>query len=277
MSTLSSTIDIDLRHPEEWRLSLRIEPKRVRFVAHSDCERDSLVGRDIELAGDCGEGIGALEGCIYDNPFFLQDFKQVRIVAQSMRFMVVPEAVAAEHELAARAFAALYGNAEGDIVADVLRGCGAAVVFELPAGMLPFLNRTFFNVPVRHHLSALCEHFAKVGGRSGSGRLYAYLHDDMADVVLFKGSGLALANTFGCRTADDAAFYILSVWNQHNLSQATDELQLTGPRETRDEVAQRLREYVTYVMPVMYPVAAMKMGKDSMKAPFDLILTSLQP
>ena len=42
-----------------------------------------------------------------------------------------------------------------------------------------------------------------------------------------------------------------------------------------EAVAPMLREYVTYVMPAIFPAAAMRIGMDAMKAPFDLILMSL--
>ena len=55
----------------------------------------------------------------------------------------------------------------------------------------------------------------------------------------------------------------------------TDELQLIGDRTVRDAVAPMLRNYVTYVMPAIFPAASMRMGHDAVKTPFDLILLLL--
>ena len=59
------------------------------------------------------------------------------------------------------------------------------------------------------------------------------------------------------------------------LNPTTDELQLIGDRTVRDAVAPMLRNYVTYVMPAIFPAASMRMGHDAVKTPFDLILLLL--
>lgn len=275
MSTLSNTIDNDIQHPEEWRLSLRIDEKCVSFTAHSDVERDSLLFRKVEL--DCGadEFLRPLENCIYDNPFFLLDFKQVRVALHSMRYIIVPDDIAADTELAERAFVTMYGAISGNLIIDQLKGCGAAIVFEAESGVLPFLNRTFNNPPVRHHLSAICEYFAKKCDATDADRQYVYLHDNRADVVMFKNGRFAFANSFECHSAADTVFFALDAWNEYELDALNDELQIAGDKAAREEVVPMLKKYVTYVMPVIFPAAAMKMGQDAMKAPFDLILMSL--
>lgn len=276
MSTLSSSIEVEIQHPEEWKLSLRIENRCVRLIAYSDAIENSMISRGISLDAETDGYLHALENCIYDNPFFLSEFKQVRIALHSMRFLVVPEAIATDNGLAEMAFKAVYADATGDIIIDHLAGCNAAIVFEAPKGVLPFINRTFNNPPVRHHLSTVCEHFADKCASAGVGKTYLFLHDDSADVFIFKpGVGLTFANTFECRTANDAAYFILNAWKSYGLDVKNDELQIAGDKTLREQVAPTLRKYVTYVMPFIFPAAAMRMGQDAMKAPFDLILMSI--
>lgn len=275
MSMLSNTIDIEIQHPGEWKLSLRIDEKCVRFTAHSDVELNSLVSQKVELSGGEGDFLRSLENSIYDNPFFLLDFKRVSIALHSMRHIVLPDEFADNQELAERAFSAMYGTIDGDVIVDRLNGCGAAIAFEAPHGVLAFLNRTFNNPPVRHHLSALCEYFAAKNDHADVDRQYMYLHDGLADVLVFKEGRFVLANTFECRTADDTAFFALDIWNMQELDAFNDELQIAGDKSVREAVTPILKKYITYVMPVIFPAAAMKIGQDSMKAPFDLILMSL--
>lgn len=274
MSSLSNTVNIEIQHPEEWRLSLRIEEKCVRFIANSDIEQDSLISRVVELNIGDDNFLHSLESCIYDNPFFLLDFKQVNIAIHSMRYMLVPLEMACG-DMTEKAFAAMYGEPKGDLYVERLENCGVAIVFEIPDGVLPFLNRTFNNPPVHHHLSAICRHFAQKSKLSGVGKEYVYLHDDMADVLIFKKDKFTFANTFECRTADDAVFFILNAWQEYGLDVFNDELQIAGNKSAREAIAPVLRKYVTYVMPAIFPAAAMKIGQDCMKAPFDLILMSL--
>jgi hypothetical protein len=53
-----------------------------------------------------------------------------------------------------------------------------------------------------------------------------------------------------------------------------DELQLSGDKAVRDELMPQLRKYISFVMPIIFPASAMKIGQDAIKAPFDLILLS---
>jgi hypothetical protein len=55
----------------------------------------------------------------------------------------------------------------------------------------------------------------------------------------------------------------------------TDELQLTGDGGQRASMTPELRKYVKYVMPAVYPAAAMRLGRNAMQAPLELILLAL--
>lgn len=275
MSTPSEAFNIEIQHPELWTLAMRIEPQRALVAAHCPAERDSLTCLTVEFDKAQNDSLHALQSAVYDNPFFLYEFGSVKIVVHSMRFILVPQAVADDLDLAHRSWSVLYGEPSGDISVDILAGCNAAIVFETLPGLLPFLNRTFYNPPIRHHLSALSEYFASLNVNSSRSRLYAYLHDKRADIILFRSGKLVFANTFNCLNADDAAFYILALCNQHHIDAVNDEIQLAGDKTTRDAVAERLRNYVTYVMPTMYPIAATKIGRNSVVAPLDLILSSI--
>lgn len=275
MSIPSEAFNIEIQHPELWTLAMRIEPRRALVAAHCPAERDSLIYRTVEFDKAQEDPLHALQSAVYDNPFFLYEFGSVKIVLYSMRFIIVPQAIADDYDLSKRSWSILYGEPTGDISVDSLAGCNAAIVFETTHGLLPFLNRTFYNPPIRHHLSTLCEYFANLNVNFSRSRLYAYLHDKRADIILFRAGKLAFANTFQCLNADDAAFYILALCNQHHIDPVNDEIQLSGDKTTRNAVAERLRNYVTYVMPAMYPISATKIGRNSVVVPLDLILSSI--
>lgn len=282
MSTLSNTLDIKIEHPEQWRLSLCIDRKRIRLIAYSDIEKDSLISRSVELKRGEEDFLKALESCVYDNPFFLYDFKQVRVAISSMRYMFVPEEISDNERLTKESFATLYGasgeDGEGtsEIVVDKLRNCNAAVAFDVPKGVVPFLNRTFHNPPIRHHLSALCEYFATKNILTSVGSEYVYMHDNVVDILVFKKNTFAYANSFEYHTSDDILFYALSVWNEYSMDALNDELQIAGDKNTKEVISPILKNYITYVLPIVFPLSAIKkISQDSVKAPFDLILMSL--
>ena len=67
----------------------------------------------------------------------------------------------------------------------------------------------------------------------------------------------------------------MNAWRANGLDQLTDELQLTGDADMRAAMTPALRDYVKYVMPAVYPAAAMQLGRNAMQAPLELILLAL--
>ena len=78
-----------------------------------------------------------------------------------------------------------------------------------------------------------------------------------------------------CTAPDDVVYYALHAWQSFNLEATRHELFITGEKALRDAVIPTLRKYVSYVMPSIFPAAALKIGQDAVKAPFELILLAL--
>ena len=95
------------------------------------------------------------------------------------------------------------------------------------------------------------------------------------DLAIYHGSQLQCVNSYSFSSQEDAVYYALGAWRAHGLDQLTDELQLMGDRETCAALTPKLREFVKLVMPAVYPAAAMRLGRNAMQAPLELILQAL--
>lgn len=275
MSNISNfTQDINIMHPDAWKLALRIDPTGLQFSMHSIIEENSLIYRDYRF-GNTSEGyLKTLENTIYDNPVFIQDFNMSTILIESYKFLVIPQEFSGEESIRDM-FLYSFPGFNGDILTNKLIRNKATIAFGVEKGVESFLNRTFNNPPVYHHLTPLCEYFHKKSRLGNVSKLYVHLRKGIMDICAFNKNGLALANTFRFNHNDDALFYILNVWQQLKLDIMNDELQISGDRELRDELLPLLRKYITYVMPLVFPSALLKAGKDAMNAPFDLIILPL--
>lgn len=272
MSNLSTvTDDITVKRPELWTLMLAVGERRLQFILFTPAQENSLIAREIPLR-PATSWIAALENAVYDNPVLLDDYGRVDIVAAAPHFVVVPPAVAQDEEQAEQVFTTMYPADDCDVLSCSLPQCGVAVTYGLPRGMYSFLQRTFSTAPVVHHLYPLCEHFKRLNDGSGISRMFINLHQDYMDMVVYRKGDMLLANSFPLRNATDAAFLALHTWNSFDLDPLTDEIQLTGDKQLKDEMAPLLRKYVRYVMPAIYPAAAMRLGDQALTAPLDLIL-----
>ena len=67
----------------------------------------------------------------------------------------------------------------------------------------------------------------------------------------------------------------MNAWQQCGMNQTTDEMHITGDKQTRNILLPELRQYVRNVMQVIFPADLLRLGNDVMAAPFDLIILPL--
>lgn len=277
MSSLSDTTnDIKIENPHLWTLSLFVDDRHIHFMLHNDQEHNSLICRDIEIGtwSDDEEHLRAVENAVYDNPLLLSEFKRVNVSVDSMQFIFLPPGYGTDED-ARHAFDVAFPGATGDFVVSRGYNCRTDVAFMLPQGLHQFLRRTFSNAPVRLHLETMCSYFRGKTNASTINKVAVYIRNGRIDVCAFKHGRLQIANTYVCRSNDDAVFYTLAVWNMMGLDVRSDEIQIAGDKTVRAAITPRLREYVTYVVPVMMPPAAMRMASDAAKAPLNLIILAI--
>ncbi|MBQ0114515.1 MAG: DUF3822 family protein [Bacteroidales bacterium] len=263
-----------IKNPELWTLEIGLEPSVINYILFTDAQEDSLIYGTIELDASTGNYLKSVENAVYENPILLNDYQKVKILYRSQRYVVIP-GIMDDDESAEKVLAATYGDSDGDAAMCHLHQCGVRIAFETEKGLMPFLQRTFNNPPIYHHLYPLCEHYNRINEGSGISRMFLNLGENYMDAVIYKKGKFILANTYQYRNDKDAAFFALTAWDSLGLDRLTDELQLTGDKERRAALAPALREYIGFVMPAIYPAAALRIGQNAMKAPIDLILLAL--
>ncbi|MDO4510674.1 MAG: DUF3822 family protein [Bacteroidales bacterium] len=275
MSNLSSTTaHIDIQRPEYWTLQLALAPKEVQYTLFDIDEENSLISGSLPLDLSGGSYLKAVENAIYDNPVLLNDYRQVRVLVQSQHFMILPAEFSDELD-AQDAFEAMYADAEGDFALCTLPRCGVNIGYEVPKGVLGFLRRTFNMPPIVHHLYPLMEHFKLQDERRTGACLHLNLREEGIDILIIRDRELVMANSFPCTVTADAIYYTLNAWQNFGLDATKNELFVTGSKALRDATIPTLRKYINYVMPSIFPAAALRIGQDAVKAPLSLILLAL--
>lgn len=275
MSSISnSTSDISIPRPQMWKLALRIDKEGIEFTLHSDYEENSLIYRNLRFPKAQEGWLKNIEDIIYDNPILLKEYDKVSVLIESENFIVVPSEVSSEDD-AQQLFKFAYPSYEGDIQKSELLRCQATILYEVEKGIIPFLERTYENPKIQHNLRPLCEYFFKKSSLGNVSKIYAYFHGNRLDLCAFHNKKLALTNSFRFHDINDAAYFIINVWQSLKFDVMADELQLSGDKKSREIIMPLLRKYITYVMPTIFPTAMFKAGKDAMLAPFDLIVLPL--
>ena len=261
---------INIEHPEAWELLVSIDDKQVDYILFAPAMAGSLAMGQVAISGD---SLQALEDAVYDTPELLNEYKRVRVVVHSRHFVLLPEDSGDDdcRSLVRHAF----HDDDGDAAVCTLPGNGVKIAYLMPRGMQAFLGRTFNYPQVVHHLAPLCEYFNEQNHGADLSRMFLHLNAECMDMAIYRKRKLVCANTYTFTNAEDAAYFALNAWRANGLDQLTDELQLTGDADMRAAMTPPLREYVKFVMPAVYPAAAMQLGRNAMQAPLELILLAL--
>lgn len=265
-----------IKEPQLWRLALRIEKTMLHAVLFNTIEDNSLIYRKISLDAAAPSQLKAIEDAIYENPLLLSDFARVDCVIDTDCFMVVPPEITST-EVREKIMSEAFPDFDGEIVACTIADGEAVILMGLAHEFAGFLRRTFNNPRLHHHLSPLCKYFFHKSrhGVGNTAKMYAILRAGKVDVIVVGCDSLKMANTFIFRDPMDAVYYILSCRQQLGMNSTSDEMFLAGSPSARESVAPTLRQYLSYVMPVIFPSEMFKAGKEAMKAPFDLIVLPL--
>lgn len=267
---MGGKIDIDIQHPEVWELLVAVGGQRVDYILYTPTVAGSL---QMGHVARTDESLQALEDAIYDTAELLKEYKRVRIVAHSQHFVILPTETADDdcRMLVRAAFPA----DDGDALVNTLPANGVKIAYLLPRGMQAFLGRTFNYPEVYHHLYPMCEHFKGLNRSDDLSRMFLNLNAESMDMAIYRDGKLLCANSYQFTNAQDAAYFALNAWRTHGLDQLVDEMQLTGERTMCASMTPVLREFVKFVMPAVYPAAAMQLGRNAMQAPLELILQAL--
>ena len=261
---------LTIHHPEAWELLVSLEDKRVRYILYAPSVPNSLHIDEVDCAEDSLQG---LEDAVYNTPVLLDDYKRVRVVVYPRHFVLLPQEVSDEDcsALLCEAFPA----EDGDVAVCTMPQNAVKVAYLLPRGMQAFVGRTFNYPAIFPHLVPLCEHFRSLERGNDCKRLFLHLNDDRADLAVYSDGKLMCANAYTFTDVNDVVYFTLGAWRAHGLDQLKDELQIMGDNKLQSTMLPLLREYVKNVLPAAFPAAAMRLGRNAMQAPLELILLAL--
>jgi hypothetical protein len=262
-----------IENPALWRLLLLIDDDNLVVVANSTVEDSSLIHVKLPYDSAAASPIRAIEDVIYSNPLLLSDFNKVECIVRSKHFLIVPTAT---DEQSANVIAGkLWNDNSLSIITDEVANLCANIVWAVDAQLVNFLVRTFNNPRIVHHLTPLARYFSRKSRLGNSGKMYVNLRRNYLDVIAFNGGKVSLINSYEYQDKDDATYFVLAVANEAGFNLDDDELMICGDVALREQIMPELRRFVNYVMPVIFPSAMFRAGKEALNAPFELILLPL--
>lgn len=203
-----------------------------------------------------------IENAVYDNPVLLEDYECCLLIDTPRLLLFPPQAPVSLIESAMNRF---YAAEATDVF--VRRMGDAQVAFTLCAGLRSFLGRTFAGVEPMLRIEPLARRFGADRSAPGRVRVYADIDAPYLHLLAYSGSRLLHASTHRATTTDDAAYFILSLWQQLDLGTDRGELNISGSADVRKSLMPMLRRHLNYVNLSLLPRV-----EDAEKVPTPVLL-----
>ncbi|MDE6612110.1 MAG: DUF3822 family protein [Muribaculaceae bacterium] len=269
-----------IERPRLWRLALQLEPGLLSAVIWSTVEDSTLrhftLPLDPTLAGH-----KSLEEAVYAAPVLLSDFGRVDIAVRTPHYLTAPHGLGDDTAGKLLDYMCLLPEEpHHESRTDSIESIDTDIIWPVEADTAHFLARTFRYPRLMSHMTPLLRYFGSKSRQSNRGKLFAHFTEcggrRQADIIAMTANGTPSAvSTHTLSGEDDALYYILLAMQHAGLDRRTDEILLCGHAATRDAVMPRLRRYAANVMPVIFPSAAYRAGRDALQAPFPLIILPL--
>lgn len=258
-------------NPALWDLGMMIDAAGIDVFAHAAVGEAALVRGRIDFDASASSLASAVEEAVYANPMLLLPFRKVDILLDTDGAMAVP------HEVDTEAVAALIDfEKEDDTLLRSPLDERNDLLFPVPRGLANFLRRTYDGTAPRHVLSALAAYHSKSARRGNRAKMFVNLARDSVDVLVYNRYGLAAARRVaGTADIQNAAYWILAIFQHCGLDAENDELSISGDASRRRELKDVLGRYINYVFPAIFPSAAYHGDSQAMLSPFPLTILSL--
>lgn len=252
-------------------LALEIGNEEISYLVYGGDA--ALEHGTITLDSSLGNYRQALENAVYDNEFLLEDYASTKIAIHSQHFQLIPQELI-QAGMTRKVMDASFTTVDGELLTCNIDGSDAAIVCDIPSGILPFLRRTFSGATLLHHLASLCSYCIKAYAED-TACMHIAIYDHDSHIVVIKQGALYMANTFQYRAIEDVAYYALNMWKSCALTSKRDKVMLSGDNSLRTQLAEQLRQWIAYVMPEVLPTQALQLGRDATILPFNLITLAL--
>ncbi len=265
------------------RLNILLNRDSIDAVCFDPAVEESLQRITIPMT-TAASYVKSVEDAIYTRPELTDDYDAIDVYIDTERYIMVPRSVA-EDAAAMRDIAdSLYPSERLNIVCTCAEvppfhsdGGEAFVAMFLEPALEGFLRRTFVQARIMHRMVPLTRYFEACGRLLGNaGKMHIHRRTNAVDIIAFDGKGLTMANTFATAGGDDdALYYALAAAKDLSFDADNDRMMCSGEAALRDRLMARLKPYVNFVMPVIFPTTALHLGAESAQVPFELLSLTL--
>jgi hypothetical protein len=245
------TLTID--NSEKYEVSIRLWPDGLSFSGYIPFEKDSFFTETILFAGDMNFS-QSLKNIFFENPCFSYIYKSFDIIFISGKYTLAPNDVYSEkHNDLIFSICHRKGEA-GKILIQPVDNLNFSLLYEVDNDAYEFLTRSIINPRFIHYLYPLLISWQTNSFTCYPKQIYAYIHDNILDVVCLESGELLFVNSFDYEKDNDIVYYIMYACRHIGVNQLEDSLHFCGDKELCHSVMSVIKSYIghaDYLSPKM--------------------------
>ena len=275
-STRNLSTDL-IAEPSMHRLVLLVSDSGIDIVIASRVRDKDIIYRHVDFIAGV-DPVKGLEEVVYDNPLLTADFYSTNILIDNRRFFIMAEEDITDEEVARRIevlWPAQRRNTDYVAAMSDIEDGRTKMITAIDRRLLAFLRRTWNNPVVWHRVGTIARFFSLRNKLGNMGKVHARITANRLDLFVFGRDGLLLANTFAIAGGvDDAAYYVLAAAQHLGFDNEIDRVMVSGDSDMRDELVAKLRRFVPFVLPEIFPASVSDVA-DNDGVPFEALLLPL--
>lgn len=225
------------------RLIIRISRHSLSF---STSEEGQVVYEPYALKSSISIAANMREA-LRTHPLLQDDYERTTVLADAP-VMLTPTTLFSESSQAAL-YRYTFAQQEPQLVMNhVLTDLNAVAVFAIQKDLHLVISERFGNVRTMPVAVPVWRHLYQKSFTGQAQKLYGYFHDQRLEVFAFGQNRFKFHNAFAAPQANDALYYLLSVWKQLGLEAREDELHLSGDLPERETLIDEARRFVKRVL-----------------------------
>lgn len=183
------------------------------------------------------------------------EYSSVDILVETLRYTMVPLELFDE-DLRKDLFSCNFDlREEEQIRHNILPACNAVALFAADRFAMGMLLDPFPQARIQVQAAVGSEYFCRLNKVEGPSELYAVMQEERLHAFVYAKGELQTAASFQCLSADDAAYFLLSLMKQNEMDVRSHSLHLAGQGEWMAEAEALLRRFVRFVdvLPMPFP------------------------
>ena len=177
---------------------------------------------------------------------FSATYHKVAVVADTPK-VIIPVDLFKEND-APELFSHSYSTIDNMVVkSNIVPDLNVATVFGLTKDLHTVINDRYPEATLFCASTPVWRYLFKRSFLGTKGKVYAYFHDQLLEVLNYGQNRFRYNNTFDISNAHDALYFILNVWKQLSMNQQQDELHLVGDIPEQEWLENELKGYIAKV------------------------------